>query len=85
MADQRRTVLNKEELETEILKRMHADERCADITNIQVKSSGLYPPQPTWEIASVTRVSTPETRKKHNAFVYSIINDMRAEFDLLPE
>jgi hypothetical protein len=80
-----RTILNKDELEAEIMSRMRAIPECADIAHVQVKSTRLHPPQPTWEAYAVERSTSIPGTPKYNPFMYSVLNDMRKAFDLLPE
>ena len=80
-----RTFLNKKELEAEIMSRMRAIPECADITHVQVKSTRLHPPQPTWEASAVERSPSLPGIPLYNPFMYSVLDDMRAEFDLLPK
>lgn len=80
-----RKILSKAELEVEIMSRLRAEPECAGIVHVGVKPSGLHPPQPTWMIAAMERNPGRAYTRKSNTFMYSVVNAMRAEFDLLPE
>jgi len=80
-----RTKLKAAELEAAIMKRLGENPDCAGVTHVYVKATGQEPPEETWTHTLLSRrPNTPRTARETST-LHAVLNDMRKEFDLLPD
>jgi hypothetical protein len=75
-----RTKVKAAQLEAAIMERLADNPDCAGIVQVYVKATGDEPPEETWTHTLVSRRTPRET-----AAMLAVLNDMRNEFDLLPD
>jgi hypothetical protein len=80
-----RTNLKAAELEAAIMKRLGDNPDCAGIIQIYVKATGHLPPDDTWTHSLVSRRPTVHRTPKETAAMLAVLNEMRKEFDLVPD
>jgi hypothetical protein len=80
-----RTKLKAAELEAAIMKRLGDNPDCAGIIQVYVKATGRLPPDETWTHSLVSRRPTIHRTSKETAAMLAILNEMRKEFDLVPD
>ena len=80
-----RTKLRAAELEAAIMKRLQEQSDCAGIIQVYVRPTGREPPEESWVHTLVSRRQNfPRTAKETSA-LHTVLNDMRGEFDLVPD
>jgi hypothetical protein len=80
-----RTKVKAAELEAAIIKRLGDNPDCAGIIQVYIKATGQKPPEETWTHTLVSRRPTIHRTSKETAAMLAILNQMRNEFDLLPD
>jgi hypothetical protein len=58
---------------------------CPGIIQVYVRATGLEPPAETWTHTLVSRRPTIHRNAKETATMHDVLNEMRKEFDLLPD
>ena len=80
-----RKKLNADELEALIMKRLDEHEECAGIVQVYVRATGRDPPEETWAHTLVScRLTVPRTTLETTT-MHVVLNELRKEFDLLPD
>ena len=77
--------LKADELEALITKRLGEHEECAGIIQVYVKATGLEPPEETWTHTWCSRRTTVHRTQAETTTMLRVVNEMRKEFDLLPD
>jgi hypothetical protein len=80
-----RTKFTAAQLEEAIMKRLGDNPDCAGIIQVYVKATGHKPPEETWTHTLVSRRPTIHRTQKETAAMLAILNEMRKEFDLVPD
>ena len=80
-----RTKLKAAELEAAIMKRLGENPDCAGIIQVYIKATGHKPPEETWTHTLVSRRPTIHRTPKETAAMLAILNEMRNEFNLVPD
>jgi hypothetical protein len=80
-----RTKLKAAQLEAAIMERLGDNPDCPGIIQVYVKATGLEPPEETWTHTLVSRRPTIHRNAKETAATHAVLNEMRKEFDLLPD
>jgi hypothetical protein len=73
------------ELQDVIMQRLGAKPECAAITAVYLRRTGQLPPEETWTHMMVSRRATVPKTNTETSVLNAVLNDMRKEFDLLPE
>jgi hypothetical protein len=79
-----RTKLKSAELEEAIMKRVAEQPECAGIVQVHVKATGREPPEETWAHTLISRRPNVLRTAKETSTLHAVLNEMRKEFDLLP-
>jgi hypothetical protein len=80
-----RTRLKASLLEAAIMERLGDQPDCAGIIQVYVRATGVEPPEETWTHTLVSRRTTIHRSAKETAAMHTVLNEMRKEFDLLPD
>jgi hypothetical protein len=80
-----RTKLKAAQLEAAIMGRLDDNPDCPGIIQVYVKATGLEPPEETWTHTLVSRRPSIHRSAKETAAMHAVLNEMRKEFDLLPD
>jgi hypothetical protein len=80
-----RTKLKAAQLEAFIMERLGDKPDCAGIIQVYVRATGVEPPEETWTHTLVSRRPTIHRNAKETAAMHAVLNEMRKEFDLLPD
>jgi hypothetical protein len=72
-------------LEAAIMERLGVQPDCGGIIQVYVRATGLEPPEETWTHTLVSRRPTTHRSAKETAAMHTVLNEMRKEFDLLPD
>jgi hypothetical protein len=80
-----RTKIKAAQLEAAIMERLADNPDCAGIVQVYVKATGDEPPEETWTHTLVSRRPTIHRTPRETAAMLAVLNDMRKEFDLLPD
>jgi hypothetical protein len=80
-----RTKLKAAQLEAVIMERLGGKPDCAGIIQVYVRATGVEPPEETWTHTLVSRSPTIHRSAKETAAMHAVLNEMRKEFDLLPD
>jgi hypothetical protein len=80
-----RTKLRAAQLEAAIMERLSNQPDCAGIIQVYVRATGLEPPEETWTDTLVSRRPNVPRSAKETAAMHAVLNEMRKEFDLLPD
>ena len=77
--------LTADELEALIMKRLDEHEECAGIVQVYVRATGRDPPEETWAHTLVSRRPTVPRTTLETTTMHAVLNELRKEFDLLPD
>jgi hypothetical protein len=77
--------LKADELEALIMKRLAEHSACDGIIQVYVKSTGREPPDDTWMHILVSRRPNVPRTHLETTTMHKVLNQMRKEFDLLPD
>jgi hypothetical protein len=80
-----RTKLKAVELEAAIMTRLSEQPDCAGVIRVYVKANGREPPEETWTHTLISRRPNVLRTSKETSTLHAVLNDMRKEFDLLPD
>ena len=73
------------DLEAAILRRLAEKPESAGITYVYVKSTGDDPPEDTWSHSLVSRRPNVLRTANETNLLHAVLNEMRKEFDLIPD
>jgi hypothetical protein len=73
------------ELEAAIMKKLGEHPDCVGITYVYVKATGRDPPEDTWTHTLTSRRPTVPRSAAETKAMHDVLNEMRKEFDLLPD
>ena len=68
-----------------IMERLARNSECAAIVAVYIRSTGQQPPEETWAHTLVSRRPTVPKTPSETSALNTILNDMRKEFDLIPD
>jgi hypothetical protein len=80
-----KTKLKASELEAVIMKRICQEPKCAGIIQVYIKATGREPPEDTWTHTLVSRRTNVPQATAETSAMNSLLNDLRQEFDLIPD
>ena len=80
-----RTRLKAAQLEAVIMERLGDKPDCAGIIQVYVRATCVGAPEETWTHTLVSRRPTVHRSAKETATMNTVLNEMRKEFDLLPD
>ena len=80
-----RKKLKENELQAAIMERLLQHPECEAITQVYVKPTGLQLPEETWTHTLISRRATAPLSNKEKAAMHAALNELRAEFDILPD
>ncbi len=80
-----RTKLKAAQLEAAIMEQLGDNPDCPGIIRVYVRATDLEPPEETWTHTLVSRRPTIHRTAKETAAMNAVLNEMRKEFDLLPD
>ena len=80
-----RIKLKASQLEALIMERLGDKPDCAGFIQVYVKATRLEPPEETWTHTLVSRRPTVHRSAKETATMNTVLNEMRKEFDLVPD
>ena len=80
-----RKKLKESELQAVIMERLLQHPECEAITQVYVKPTGLQPPAETWTHTLISRRANAHRSNKETAAMHAVLNELRAEFDILPD
>jgi hypothetical protein len=80
-----KTKLKAADLEAAIMERLAANPECAGITYVYVKPTGEEPPEDTWIHTLISRRPNAARSGAEAKALHDTLNQMRKEFDLIPD
>ena len=80
-----KTKLKAADLEAAIIKRLAKEPECAGIIHVYIKATGLKPPEDTWTHTLISRRTTAIRTALETKALHQVLNEMRKEFDLIPD
>jgi hypothetical protein len=80
-----RRKLKAAELEAEIMKRLATKPECEGVTQVYIKATGKEPPEDTWAHTLISRRTNIPKAAMETRVMHDVLNEMRKEFDLIPD
>jgi hypothetical protein len=67
------------------MKKISEEPKCDGIIQVYIKATGQSPPEETWKHTLVSRRTTVPRTTGETSAMNKILNQLRQEFDLLPD